>query len=105
MNGPRRTASAAASVAGTMHAVVARSTIQDFEQARKFLREEAIPRLSQMPGFVSGHWVRLGETEGASMIVFESEEAAQSAAELFRSSPPPTVTPVSIEIGVVLEHA
>ena len=38
-----------------MHAVVARSTIQDFEQARKFLREEAIPRLSQMPGFVSGH--------------------------------------------------
>ena len=60
-----------------MYAVVARSTIKDFEQARKFLREEGIPRLSQMPGFISGHWVRLGEKAGASMILFESEEAAR----------------------------
>jgi hypothetical protein len=37
-----------------------------------------------MPGFVSGHWVTLGETSGASMIVFESEEAAQKAAEMLR---------------------
>ena len=88
-----------------MHAVVARSTIQDFEQARKFLREEAIPHLSQMPGFVSGHGVRLGETDGASMIVFETEEAAQAAAAMFRTNPPPSVTPVSIEVGEVQEHA
>jgi hypothetical protein len=88
-----------------MHAVVARSTIQDFEQARKMLREELIPRLSQAPGFVSGHWVKLGEKSGASMIVFESEEAAQAAAEMFRTNPPPTVTPTSIEVGEVQEHA
>ena len=88
-----------------MHAVVARSTVQDFDQARKFLREEGIPRLSQMPGFVSGHWVRLGETSGASMIVFESEESAEAAAAMFRSNPPPSVSPVSIEVGEVQEHA
>jgi hypothetical protein len=88
-----------------MYAVVARSTIQDFEQATKALREEFIPRLSQAPGFVSGHWVRLGETSGASMIVFESEEAAETAAEMFRTNPPPTVTPTSIEVGEVKEHA
>ena len=88
-----------------MHAVVARSTITDFEQATKFLREEGIPRLSQSPGFISGHWVRLGETAGASMILFESEEAAQTAAELFRTNPPPSVTPISIEVGEVQEHA
>jgi hypothetical protein len=88
-----------------MHAVVARSTIHDFEQARKFLREEAIPRLSQATGFVSGHWVRLGESSGASMIVFESEEAAQTAAEMFRTNPPPSVNPISIEVGEVQEHA
>jgi hypothetical protein len=88
-----------------MHAIVARSTIQDFAEARKFLREVAIPRLSQTPGFVSGHWVRLGETNGASMVVFESEEAAQTAAEMFRTNPPPTVTPISIEVGEVQEHA
>jgi hypothetical protein len=39
------------------------------------------------------------------MIVFESEEAAESAAEMFRSNPPPSVTPVSIEVGEVQEHA
>jgi hypothetical protein len=87
-----------------MHAVVGRSSIQDFDQARKFLREEGIPRLSKAPGFVSGHWMRLDENTGASVIIFESEEAAQAAAEMFRTNPPPTVTPISIEIGEVLEH-
>jgi hypothetical protein len=88
-----------------MHAVVGRSRIGDFDQARKFLREEAIPRLSQIPGFVSGHWVRLDENTGASLILFESEEAAQQAAERFQANPPPTVTPMSIEVGEVLENA
>lgn len=88
-----------------MYAVVARSTIQDFDAARTFLRNDGIPRLSEMPGFISGHWVRLGETSGASMIVFESEEAAQQAAERFRTDPPPSVSPISIDVGEVLEHA
>jgi hypothetical protein len=88
-----------------MYAVVGRSTIQDFEQARKFLRDEVIPRLSQTPGFVSGHWVRLDETTGASLLVFESEEAAQAAVERFRANPAPTLTPISLEIGEIQEHA
>ena len=88
-----------------MYAVVGRSTIQDFDQARKFLREEAIPRLSQMPGFVTGYWVRLGENSGASMIVFETEEAAQTAKDRFEASPPPMVTPMNLEVGEVQEHA
>jgi hypothetical protein len=88
-----------------MHAVVGRSTIQDFDEARKFLREEAIPRLSQMPGFVTGYWVRLGETSGASMVVFETEEAARTAKERFEANPPPMVTPINLEIGEVQEHA
>ena len=88
-----------------MYAVVARSTIKDFEQARTFLREEGIPRLSQIPDFISGHWVRLGEKAGASMILFESEEAAQQAKERFKTSLPPAVIPISIEVGEVQEHA
>ena len=87
-----------------MHAVVGRSTIQDFDQARKFLREEGIPRLSQMPGFVSGHCTNFHENGGASMIIFETEEAARAAKERFEIDPPPSVTPVSIEIGEVQEH-
>jgi hypothetical protein len=45
-----------------MHAVVARSTLHDFEKARSFLKEEGIPRISQAPGFVSAQWVRLDDT-------------------------------------------
>ncbi len=89
-----------------MHAVVARSTINDFEQGRTTLREEGIPRLSQAPGFVSGQWVRLDDTTGTSMLTFESEEAARAAAEMLRSNPPAgdAVTIDSIEVGEVIER-
>ncbi len=89
-----------------MHAVVARSTLHDFERGRAFLRE-AIPRISQAPGFVTAHWVKLGENIGTSMLIFESEEAAQAAAEQLRSNPPAgdAVSINSIEIGEVVEHA
>ena len=39
------------------------------------------------------------------MIIFETEEAARAAKERFEADPPPSVTPVSIEIGEVQEHA
>jgi hypothetical protein len=90
-----------------MHAVVVRSTIHDVEQGRTFLREQAIPRVRQAPGFVSAHWVRLSENSGTSMLIFESEEAAQAAAEQLRTNPPPpgAVTINSAEIGEVIERA
>lgn len=89
-----------------MYAMVGRSTIHDVEQARKFLKEEAIPRISQLPGFVSGQWVRLDENTGSSMLTFETEEAAQAAAESLRTNPPPAdaVTINTIEVGEVIER-
>ena len=59
-----------------MHAVVARSTLHDFEQARSWLAEGAIPMLREMDGFVGGQWVRLDESHGTSMVTFDSEEQA-----------------------------
>lgn len=47
-----------------MHAVVTKATIHDLEGARKFLNEQGIPRISQAPGFVAGHWVSLDESTG-----------------------------------------
>jgi len=90
-----------------MHAVVTRSTIQDFEQGRKFLREQGIPRISQAPGFVGAHWVRLDESTGTAMLVFESEQAAKAAAEQLKTNPPAGdwVTINSIEVGEVVERA
>ncbi len=89
-----------------MYAVVGRSTIHDMEQARSYLQEQAIPKLSQAPGFVGAQWVRLDESTGTSMVTFESEEAAQAAAEQLKSNPPPSsaVTINSIEIGEVVER-
>jgi hypothetical protein len=90
-----------------MHAVVVRSTLHDFEQARQVLREEGIPRLSQAPGFVAAQWVRLDETTGTSMLTFESEDAARAAADMLRTNPPggSAITINSVEIGEVVERA
>jgi hypothetical protein len=90
-----------------MHAIVVRSTLNDVEQATQFLREQGIPRLQQVPGFVSGQWVRLAENTGTSMLTFESEEAARAAAEQLRSNPPPSsaLTIDSVEFGEVVERA
>jgi hypothetical protein len=90
-----------------MHAVITKATIHDIDRAKKILKEEGIPRMSQAPGFVAGHWVRLDESTGTGMIIFESEEAAQGAAERIRTNAPAgdAVTINSIEIGEVVGHA
>ena len=90
-----------------MHAVVVRSTLHDFEEATKVLREQGIPRISQAPGFVNAQWVRLDESTGTSMLTFESEQAAQAAAEMLRTNPPggDAITINNIEIGEVVERA
>ncbi len=88
-----------------MNAVVVRSTINDFEEGRRFLREEVVPRVSQAPGFVTAHWVRLEENKGTSMLVFESEEAARAVADQINPPPSGAVTLNSVDVGEVVEHA
>ena len=91
-----------------MHAVVARTTIHDAEQAHRFLKEEGVQLVSQAPGFVSAHWVRFADTgAGTAMFAFETREAAHWMADALRSNPPPTdlVTLNSIEVGEVIERA
>ena len=89
-----------------MHAIVIKATIGDSETAEKGLREQVVPRVSQAPGLVGAYWTRSDDrTNGISMIVFESEEAARGAAEMIRSTPPPeTVTLDSVEVREVLAN-
>ena len=86
--------------------MVVRSTLHDYKQATKFLKEEGAPRISQAPGFVAAQWVRLDENNGTSMLTFESEEAAQAAAEQLRIDPPggTAITINSIEVGEVVHR-
>jgi hypothetical protein len=87
-----------------MHAVVVKVTINDVDAAEKGLREQTVPGVSQAPGFVTGHWTRKGNT-GVSMVIFESEEAAQGASERIRANSPDGVTVDDVEVREVVAHA
>jgi hypothetical protein len=81
-----------------------RVTIKDEEQARKALDEEVVPQVRQAPGLVAGYWVKLDGDQGRSIIVFESEEAAQAAAENVRGMTFEFVNLDSVDVHVVVAH-
>ena len=87
-----------------MHAVIFKVSIHQREDAEKFLKEQIVPRVSQAPGFVSGHWANFGD-RGQSMIIFESEEAARAVADNVERPPDDVVTIESVEVGEVVAHA
>jgi hypothetical protein len=70
-----------------MHALVVTVKIDDFEKGRQFLTEQVVPRVSQAPGFVAGYWTRSDDnSNGLSLIVFESEDQAQSVAQMIEQA-------------------
>jgi hypothetical protein len=87
-----------------MHAIVVRVTIKDEQAGEKLLREEVVPRVSGAPGFVAGYWTRRDDT-GLSMLVFESEEAAQAVAGQIESPDPDAVVMDDVEVREVVAHA
>ncbi len=89
-----------------MHAVVVRVAVNDGEAATRYLREEVVPQLSQAPGFVSGHWVRLeGGNQGTAMLIFESEDAARGVAGQVTGAPNDATVIESVEVGEVVANA
>lgn len=87
-----------------MHAVVVKVTINDPEAAIGVLREQTVPAVAQAPGFVTGYWTRKGNS-GLSMIIFESEDAANAASEQVRSLAPDAVTVDDVEVREVAANA
>jgi len=89
-----------------MHAVVVRVTINDQEAAEQRLKEDVVPSVSQAPGFVAGYWTRKADSDqGLSMVIFESEEAANAAAERIPSMVPEAVTLNDVEVREVVASA
>ena len=68
------------------------------------LREQVVPGVSQAPGFVAGYWTRR-EGTGLSMVIFESEEAANAMSERIPSIAQDTVTLESVEVREVVAQA
>jgi len=64
----------------SMHAVVLNVKVTDADAAAAALRDQVVPQVSGTRGFVAGYWVRLDGGRGTAVVVFESEDAARSAA-------------------------
>jgi hypothetical protein len=91
-----------------VHAVVVNVTIKDVDRAERMLENDVVPRASQAPGFVAGYWTRSDDNRGMSMLVFESEDAANGAAQMIQSQGPPdpeAVTFEGLEVREVIAHA
>ena len=89
-----------------MHAVVVSVTLDDPDRARIFLKEQIVPQVSQAPGFVAGWWVSIDNAKGRGTIVFDSEDAARSAAGMVEQNEAgEAVSLESVEVGQVEAHA
>lgn len=91
-----------------MHGLVVEVSIDSArgDEALKLLNEVVVPAVSSAPGLVAAYWLGGPDTgKGTSVLIFESEDAAQRAAE---SGPrPPEGAPVTItrfEVMEVLAH-
>ena len=87
-----------------MHAVVVKVTINDREAAERALNDQLVPRVSQVPGFVAGYWTIKDDT-GLTMIIFESEDAANAMSEIARSVVPDAMSLDDVEVREVAAHA
>jgi hypothetical protein len=87
-----------------MHAVVVNVTINDRESADRELRRQLVPWASKTPGFVTGYWTIKGNT-GLTMIMFESEDAANQMSEQVRAAVPGAMTLENVEVREVAAHA
>jgi hypothetical protein len=63
-----------------MHAIVIHANIHDPEEAKRGLDEDVIPMVRNAPGFVAAYFVALGDGQGVSIEVFQTEEQAKAAA-------------------------
>ncbi len=89
-----------------MHAVVVRVSISDAEAATRYLHERVVPGVSQAPGFVSGHWMQWDDgSQGAAMMIFESEDAANQAKEMIQPPPDGAAAIERVHVGEVVASA
>lgn len=64
-----------------MHAVLVSVAINDEEAARARLRDVVLPVVRQAPGAKAGYWLEPADGHGNSIVIFESQEAAENAAK------------------------
>ena len=86
-----------------MYAVVANVRVEDPEAARQVLPEAREAIVSRAPGIVSGYWLEPVGGVGTSVLVFETKEYAEQAAQ-YPLPPLPGVTLLDLTIREVFAH-
>jgi hypothetical protein len=87
-----------------MHAVVVRVTVNERDAATDALRGRVVPRVAQAPGFIAAYWLAMPGGRGLSIAVFDSQNAARTAAENAGLTSD-FVTIESVEVGEVVASA
>ncbi len=89
-----------------MYAVLVQVSINDGGSAEQELRERVVPHVASAPGFVAGYWTRSEDgSNGRSLLVFESKDAAQQLADGMAANVPQGVTFESAEVREVIANA
>jgi hypothetical protein len=94
-----------------MYALVVRVTIHNVDRTRDVLNNQVVPQVSGAPGFKAGYWTwgtGGGETNGLSMIIFDSEENARGAGDrvsAIAADAPGDVTLDGVEVREVVASA
>jgi hypothetical protein len=94
-----------------MHALVVHVTIHNVDRTRDVLNSQVVPQVSGAPGFKTGYWTWStggGETNGLSMIIFDSEDEARAAGERISgiaTGYPDDVTLDGVEVREVVASA
>jgi hypothetical protein len=86
------------------HAVVVIVTINDRDAAETELREQLVPWASHTPQFVTGYWT-IKDDNGLTMLMYETEDAANRMSEQVRSAVPGAVTLDNVDVREVAAHA
>ncbi|HLM19007.1 MAG TPA: hypothetical protein VK549_14390 [Acidimicrobiia bacterium] len=63
-----------------MYAALATVSISDYEHARRMLHDDVLPTVSDIPGFVAGHWLAPVDGVGMEILIFETEDEARAMA-------------------------
>jgi len=64
-----------------MNACLATVSITDYEHARRILHDDVLPTVSDIPGFVTGHWLAPVDGVGLEILIFDTEDEARAMAE------------------------
>ena len=63
-----------------MYAAMATVSISDYEHAKRLLHDDVLPTITEVAGFVSGHWLAPVDGTALEILIFETEEEARAMA-------------------------